>query len=191
MPNTFVTSRRAPIAVPALFLLMFTSFMLSSCDKAKDLVKADVNFEMANIEFAIQPMTAGTGLLAESNTYFNVDSAIKSKAASFGVNNIKSAKLTSCQLTLLNATENNNIAAIQSCKAQLSAGGSQIALAEILNNPDSYATTLSLPVDNTVDLAAYLKATTFSYSLRGTLRRPITQQLDCKLTLTYKLELGL
>ncbi|MFT3824907.1 MAG: hypothetical protein QM731_13375 [Chitinophagaceae bacterium] len=163
--------------------------LFSACDKVKDALNLSITMEMANVEFTIPTQQVGTQTLAEISVPFNVDSLIKAKASGFSVNSIRSAKIKSCTLTLLNGTEANNFAALSACTAAFSSNNitTPVILAQLTSNPDSYATTLNLPVNSDTELKDYLKASSFSYVISGTTRRAITTALQCKATITYEL----
>jgi hypothetical protein len=66
-----------------------------------------------------------------------------------------------------------------------------VSIADLSSNPETVASSLTLPVNTTLDLKPYFGATSFSYKLSGTLRKAITKTLTCKATIKYKIEVGL
>jgi hypothetical protein len=175
------------LAALAAFTLLF-----SSCDKLKDLLKANVTLEAGDVSFIIPAQPAGTQTLAEFDVYLNVDSLIKANASSFDISNIRSVKVKSCQLVVLNSTANDHFGVLSTCKAELASNGNSTwtTMAELASNPDATATTLDLPVNSDVELKDYFKATTLSYKISGTTRRATTTALICKAIVKFDAEVG-
>jgi hypothetical protein len=56
----------------------------------------------------------------------------------------------------------------------------------IPNNPDTYAETLTLPVDTTAELKGYLtNGSQFTYTMGGKLRRPTSAPIHCTATFSF------
>lgn len=181
-------------AVPALltFLSIATVVSFSSCDKIKDALKVDIVMQTADVSFSIPVQPVGTQQLSQFSVYLNVDSIIKKKNSSLGIDNIKSVKMKSCTLVLLNAEGNNNFGALSAAKAELSSNSNStlVTIAELSSNPDVAATSLTLPV-TTTELKGYFQGTNFTYRLTGTTRRATTKTLECRATIQFDVEAGL
>ncbi len=175
----------------SLWLCLAISFLSIRCDKVKDLVSVNLELQMANIEFSIPPQAQGTQGLAEFSTHLNVDSIIKSKSPSLGVNNIKSVKIKSCTIQLLNASGDDHFGALSAYKVELGSNGNWTIVAEQANNPDAASSTLTVPVNSAEDFKPYFIGSSFAYKLSGTTRRATTQTLACKATIVFDVKAGL
>jgi hypothetical protein len=60
----------------------------------------------------------------------------------------------------------------------------------VTSNPDTYATTLSIPVKD-VDLKDYFSSTILYYRITGTARRATTTTLSGTATIQFDIEAGL
>lgn len=166
----------------------------ASCDKLKDMVKINVGVQSQNGEFKIDPIPgAGENELGAANVYVNVDSIIKTQNSSVGVGNIKSAKVTEVTLEILNPSADNNFAVVESAKVSLSSDTKTevVTIAELTGNPDEYKTTINIPLNGEVDLADYMRGSSFTYKLWAKTRRGTTEVINCKATVKYDLVVGL
>src|ERR1043165_6241134 len=99
-----------------LLLAGIAALGITSCNKIKDLAKIKLGAQTQDIEFVIPVMQqGGEQQLAAANAQLNIDSVIKAYNSSFGVNNIKSAKVTGVTLTVLDADADNNLAIVENC----------------------------------------------------------------------------
>ena len=182
-----MTKNRAKVAFAITTITIALTVL--SCSKLANLLTFRLGMQTKSFDFTI-PVTTNTGAMAVGPivTAFNVDSFIKANTASqLGVANIKSVKLSSVVLTLNNADAANNFQNFAFVNLDLSSNtnGTPYTMS-IPNNPDSYASTLSLPVDTTVDLSTYI-GNEFTYTVRGNLRKPTTKELNCTATVTFNL----
>lgn len=157
--------------------------MLASCTKLADNLQYNLDMQTAEVDVLIPSSSDTTANISgtESNSY-NIDSFIRANTgAALGISNISSAKMKSCVLTLTNANSANNFQNFKSCFGSFyTSSNTSPYMVSIANNPDSYNTILSLPVDTTTELKSYLTATNFTYRLGGKLRRATTDTLHCK-----------
>jgi hypothetical protein len=180
-----------------LSLLAFTGSMamFTSCDKLKEQVEKALNFDLvfqtAGTSFTIpEQSTTGTYTDTKSET-FDMNQFIKDKTDNqLSVDNIRTAKIKSCKLTLTDADADNNFQNFSKAKVILKVAGQPDITMEISDNPDTYATELSLPVDATKDLVPYLKATTFTYEVSGTLRKITTKDLTMNVKFEFDVNVG-
>ena len=93
----------------------------------------------------------------------------------------------SCVLTLQNPTPTDNFANLSSCSASFSTNNENPYEISVSNNPDVYATSLTLPVDTSVQLKSYINGNDFNYSLGGQLRRASKDTLQCTIQFTYSI----
>jgi hypothetical protein len=176
-----------------LLTLTFLGLILS-CDKLKELAKA--KFNMVNDTVEIIVPASGTGLTYSKSESFkmNLDSILKAENIDLSQENIKSFKLNSAELTLLNADSANNFANIQTCIVSFYSNTNMTPteIATLASNPNTYATTLNVPVNQTIDVKEYAKtANTFYYTVSGTLRKATSKDLRMKIKINYAVEAGL
>lgn len=176
-----------------LFSLGFIVCILS-CDKLKELAKAKFNMVNDTVEIII-PASGSSLTYSKSESFkLNLDSLVKAQNIDLSQENIKSFKLNSAEVSLLNADTANNFANIQSCTISFYTNVNMTAtqIGNLANNPNVYATTLNIPVDQTVDLKEYVKtANTFYYSVAGSLRVKTSKDLKMKIKVNYSVEAGL
>ncbi len=171
------------------------AFALASCKKIKDAVKVNVALQMADISFTIPVIEhEGAVTLGEFDVYVNVDSIIKAKNSKLGAEHIKSVKIKSCTVQILDDTiyPDDNFTVLQSCRAELSSNTKTAW--ETIAHTDSPVETphkLELPVNSSLELKDYFKGTWFSYRITGTAVRPTTHTIDCKATLQFDISAGL
>ena len=180
-----------------LFLsaIAFTAFLLQSCDKVKDVVKANVDVNSTELAFDIPPVdnTEPNAALGAFTANVNVDSIIKAANSKLGAGNITNAKLTSMSITLLNNDDTTNFANLESCSVSLSSNNKTdlVVIASALNNPNTPASYLDLNPNTDIELKDYLNATTLNYSLSGKMRTPTKHVLKAKATIKYALTVSL
>ena len=175
-----------------LLLAGIAALGFTSCEKVKDLAKIKLGAQSQDIEFVIPVMQQGGDQeLAAANTQLNIDSVIKAYNSSFGVANIKSAKVKSVTFSVIDADQENNLAIVENCSVQLASDTKPefVTIAEIIGNPDEYATSIEIPVKD-VDLATYLTSNNYSYKVLAKTRRGTTKELNCKASISYELEVG-
>jgi hypothetical protein len=176
------------ITIVASFAVIAT---LQSCSKlAQSLVFNNLNLQPGALTFTIpaNPDTNAVITLGSATNSYNVDSFIKANTANqLGVSNINSVKLASCVITITaGASTTNNLANFQSCNASFYSNTETAPFVlSVPNNPDTYATTLTMPVDTTTELKSYLSGTNFNYSVSGKLRRPTTAPLTCTVNYSF------
>lgn len=175
--------------ITALGILLF-----SSCDKLKEVLNADINLNPQDIEFTI-PIIAATGAttISDVNIQMNIDSIIKANNVKLSANNIKSVKLKSCTLTLLDGDSSNNFSALEAISMKFNSNlkTDYINIIDVTNNPDIEAQSLEIPINTTIDLKDYFNATSFSYSIGGIARKTTSKTIQCKAALKYSLNVGL
>lgn len=179
--------RKHLIAIGAIIVTISAITMFQSCSKIGSLLNFTLNMQTESFTVTIPPSgTSGTFTVAPTTTEYNVDSFIKAETANqLGIANIKSVKLSSVVFTLNNADSTNNFQNFQALSASFTSNTDATPYdISISDNPNTYATTLSLPIDTTAQLASYI-GTTFSYNVSGSLRAPTTIPLNCTITVTF------
>ncbi len=139
-----------------------------------------------NFTIPVSADTSGTITVGPVTTSFNVDSFIKANTSNqLGASNTTSVKLTSVYLVLNNATSASNFQDFASCSGSFYSNTDNTPYTiSIPDNPDTYSSTLSLPVDGSVELKSYI-GDQFTYSVTGRLRHPVPTPLNCTMTVTY------
>ncbi|MCA8829657.1 hypothetical protein [Hymenobacter pini] len=173
----YLTTTRRFRSVAAAGLLSATALASTSCDKIKDAVKINFAYNVADVDFTINPTNQTTFSTTASKTSTLQAELDKNKAA------VQAVKLKSLQFTLL-STNSNNFGLISSGEAYLSANGSSVKLGEF-QNPATNTQTITVPVQNSDDLKQYLQASQFTVELRGTTRQPITQPMQVRAAIGF------
>jgi hypothetical protein len=128
----------------------------------------------------------------------DIDSIIKSKTANtYGINNVDEFKLKSCELTILTGSSTaNNFANFKSAKASITTNANLTPslVGEVTNNPNVFATSLTLPVNTTTNYKNYLPSSgpvTIMYDMKGALRAPVTAPMTVKVVAKYSIHVTL
>lgn len=183
--------KKKPYLFTASAVALFAgSIALHSCTKLVNNLQRDLEMETTTVEMVIPPVTDTTLAFTGSETnYYNVDSFIKASTANvLGLNNITSAKISSCQITIDNPSTANNFANFKSCSASFHTNTNTTPYTvSVASNPDVYSTTLNLPVDTSADVRGYFNGNQFTYALTGALRRGTTDSLRCKMVVKFKM----
>lgn len=177
----------------SLIALLTLGFFTSSCDSVKDIIKFNLPEQTIEVEFDIPATNTGDKSLAAFNVRLDMDSLIKANASNFSADNIQTAKITGVRVEASNTEENgDHFGALQSAKAQLSSNtnATLVTIAELANNPETYAASLILPVKD-VELKDYFKATNFTYIFSGYVRTATTTTLHCKAYIKFDGKLSL
>ena len=165
-----------------------------SCTKSVKPEPTTLLMEATSATVVLPPYSqTGIAFSGTCQSRFNVDSFIK--ASTKGVRSLKnmtSAKIASCELTIENAGDAANFANFKACSGAFHTNGvSDDFGVAVSNNPDQYASSLSLPIDTTEELKSYLQdANTFTYRFRGSLRRPTSDSIRCKITFRFNVALN-
>jgi hypothetical protein len=174
----------------AILILPLT--VITSCKKTDTLVQVNVPLQMAQISYTI-PMNQ-TSIDTTISVYCNVDSIIRaSNANSFNISNIKSVTATSANTILTGTTDvADNFGNLSSLSIAISSISDTTAtiFAQVTNNPGTFATSLNIPVNDTVNLKNYFDATLFNFTLRSTLTTPTTIALQAQATIQFNIVVG-
>lgn len=133
--------------------------------------------------------------LGSEETYFNLDSTIKTYTSdAFNISSVENLKAGIEELTInLNGSGEqapdsaNNLSNFETIQVSFYSDTNPTPVMYETSNADVYATSVSLPVDKTVDLLSYMKGTKFIYTIRGKLRRGTTHPLPCTMTIKYRI----
>ncbi len=175
---------------PTLAIACFSIIGLNSCSKLAKNLQYNLEMQTASVDVVIPPYSDSNVAVSGTQTnYYNIDSFIKKNTGDvLGVSNISSATIKSCVLTLANPTSSRNFANFKSCNASFYTNGNTTPFTvNIPNNPDVYSEQLSLPVDSTAELKGYItNGNQFTYTLGGSIRRPLNDSLHCHMVITFK-----
>jgi hypothetical protein len=171
------------------FMCFVSVIAFSSCEKVKEKLFDAFTAKGADVQFTI-PIIATTNevSIGSSNVNFNIDSTIKANTGGvFGVDILDQVNPEEVTLSLLNPDELNNLANFESFKVQVTTSNNSnpIVIAS-LANPNTYATTVNLTVDNTKQLLDLLKASSVRYEVFGKARRITTKPLNAQLVVKLK-----
>ena len=168
--------------------------MFSSCSKVAAAIAKATGISWTGVDMTVKvpPVTdtmAHSSISTGTFTY-NLDSLIKSQTNNLlGLANIDTFEITSCTLTIENPDANNNFGDFESAQVSFttSFNGDNVTVAQVDNNPATYAATLNIPI-NVINLKSYvspLGATTFNYNVGGKLRSATTDSLTVNIHLGY------
>ncbi len=173
----------------SILVLAMSVFVISSLQSCTKLGK-NLHFNLpmqtgtATITFPASGSTTGQINFGTTTVGYNVDSFIMASTANqLNSSNISSVKIVGMKLTLTNPNIENNFANLQSVNAAFTSNSNQTPYIVSLGNiPDTYTTTIDLPVDST-ELKSYL-GSQFTYTINAVLRRATTIPLNC--TVSYQ-----
>ena len=172
----------------SILLIIISVISLQSCTKIGAMLQYDIPVQSGSVTITIPPTSiTSAGFSGAGSNSINIDSVIKANTAGLlGVNNITSVKLTSATMTLQNADANDNFANFKSVYASFTSNsdGSPYQIS-IANNPDAFASSISIPVDTTAELKNYISGSDFTYTAGGQLRTATTVSLICTINFTF------
>ena len=151
------------LSIVATLALATGLMMFQSCDKIKDALKANVTVKAASGETTVQPITDLNGLhvLLIDSADFDADKAIRENTEDkLNINNIKSAKVKKCVLTIVNPDNDNNWANFESGKLHFHVNNTAPEVVIDISNPDEYKDKLEIPAEKfPADMIPYVKGT--------------------------------
>jgi hypothetical protein len=172
-----------------LFLLL--PVIITSCKKTSTLVQGNVAIQMPMVTFTIQANQTSTDTTI--SVYYNVDSAIRKSNASFNITNIKSVTATAVNSALTGPTDAiDNFGNVSSLAVSITStsDNTNAVFAQVTNNPNSYATVLSIPANNNVVLKNYFDASSFNFTFNGTLSTATTIPLQAQAIIQFNIVVG-
>lgn len=168
--------------------------VLNSCNKIKEALNIDIDLNPDDIEFTIPIITqTGSQTISDVNVNIDIDSIIKANNDKLALSNIKSVKVKSCTITMLDGDVNNNFSALEAVNIQFQSNvnATPVTVVDLTNNPDVEAYSLTVPINTTVELKEYFKANTFSYRILGNARKTTNKEIHCKASIKYSMNVGL
>lgn len=173
-------------------IFIFPLTVITSCKKSDTLVQVNVPLQMAQIAYTI-PINQSS-IDTTISVYCNVDSIIKANNTdSFNISNIKSVTVTSANTILTGTTDAaDNFGNLSSLSVSISSTSDTAAniFAGLTNNPGTFATSLNIPVNTTVNLKNYFDATLFNFTFRSGLAAPTTIDLPAQATIQFTIVVG-
>lgn len=176
-----------------VFSLIFAVGFLTSCKKIKENLQTDFDYEAEAITVTIPAVPiAGEGLEMTTEVAMDLDAIIRNNAPLVSANNVREINLTGITIELAGADEDNNLQNLETIRVAVGADGvGEQVIAEIVDNPDVYETSLSLPVtDGKVDLKPYILKKKFDYTLYVKPRRGTTKSLTVTVKTFYTFVVG-
>jgi hypothetical protein len=178
-----------------LLVLLPVILLLYSCSKGNEHLSRDLYTAFIPITFDIPAIAlADTSItITEVKSSINLDSIIKRNAgASFGAADIKSIKLRSIKMDVVNFDTTYNFRLIDSLQLRLRAGTDTTkTLAQAISNPDISSQTLNLPLSPLQpELKSIMNMPSFLYLITGRIRRQTTKAFKATITAQYKITVG-
>jgi hypothetical protein len=177
-----------------VFTLIFATGFLTSCNKIKENLKADFDYEAEAITLTIPAVpVVGDGIELTTEVAMDLDAIIQQNAPLVSANNVRQINLTGITVELADADEDNNLQNLETIRVAVGADGvGEQVIAEIADNPDVYETSLSIPVtDGAVDLKPYIMKKKFDYTLHVKPRRGTTKSLNVTIKTFYTFVVGM
>lgn len=176
--------------------LMIGALSLQSCSKIADKLaegkSGNISWDGNDIIINVPPITDNVVHLATGTFEMDIDSFINANnttGLTIDLSKIDSFKVTSCQLTIQNPTSADNFQdfELSALYFNTNVNTTTATIGEIDNNPDTYASSLSLPTDPTLNLKSYVNdgKVYFNYVLGVKARRNTSTTLQVKIHVTY------
>jgi hypothetical protein len=168
--------------------------MFNSCSKVANAVAQALTWQGVDVSFTVSPIsdTVNQQSIGTGTFTYNLDSFIKAKTSNLlGLKNVDTLRFSTCTLTITNnADANNNFQNFEMASASFStsANTTSTSLGQITNNPNTYATILSIPVNSTTNLKSYIPnsgSLTVNYTCSGKLRTKTTNTLTINAHVDY------
>ena len=170
------------LKVAAIIAVAFVTFATTSCKKGVDITFTQ-NF--SSINFVVK-QTTQQGSITMSGVNVNTGISQLASDKGFNINDLKSAKIKTCTLTINDTIlPHVTFAMIDSISAQLSSTG--LSTVTIANNAGTLSgSTLSMNL-NSVDVAPYIKANTFSFQVIGHTNAPVPHDVPMNAAVTFEI----
>ena len=164
--------------------IVITSFiMMGGC--VEKLVKVDFDYTSSgDFKTTVLP-TTGNNTFGSSVVTSELKQKVEENGAS--LNDLDELKLKSASVAFKTPTQTDNFNGVENIEIWISADGlAPIKLASKTGVADGL-TSVSLDVNTTDNLANYIKATTFTYEIKGTNSEPLPA-MDLKVITTYNVK---
>lgn len=177
--------------IPILLAIgMITLTSLTACTKLIQALFPSFETQIRTVEVTIPvvPGTTAETTLGSASVRYNLDSVIKEHTVNqFDINKMATVKVKSVTINLSNADQTNNIANFESVRLNLTTdnNGTPTTIAST-TIPDTYSTSLTVPVTNSPELKEYLKGNQITYTVLGKARRATTKSLNAVIVVTLQ-----
>ncbi len=176
-------------------LFLSCCFSFYSCSKIADQLAQAISWNGVDVTFDVPPTSSTSyASIGSASFTYDLDSFIKAYTSNaLSLKNLTKFTFKSCKLTILNPDTANNFANFEKAKAEFStsANSTTAVLGEVTNNPNTYAETLDIPINNTSNMVSYLPSSgpvTINYNISGLLRTPVTTTLHVQAHIEYDIE---
>ena len=179
-----------PISV---LTLIFTIGFLASCKKVKEVLQVDFDYNAEPITVTIPAVPiAGQGFELSQGITMDLDAIIRENAPVGSSHNVREINLTGMTIEIAGADEANNLQNLETIRMTVGAEGlDDKVIAEVAENPDEYAASLSLPIPGgAADLKPYIMKKNFDYKLYVKPRRGTTKSLTVTVKTSYTFVVG-
>ena len=178
MKKLLIAGLALALTAPVLFL--------NSCDKAAVVVNFDMGY--GNVLFTVDTTSAsGTMMLDQQTITTNIDSFLNANGVS--KDDIKEIHIKSAHFALVSGMPNFDVLATPgSAQGLIGPTGGTLSQFASFDAIPAGATEFDMTVDGSMDLASYLKSTTFDIAARGTTTGPVTAQTVIKGNFTFSVK---
>jgi hypothetical protein len=176
------------------FLALLPLFILSSCEKVKDILSFDIPVEQT-YDFEIPAIDTVGSLTIESPAIsIDIEKMLKEKNENLSLGNIKEARIASIKLVVKEGSrmENNNLMSLKDIDLEFKSSvmPSWMSLTNGKITPDQpYEYTL--PVNSSFDFKDYFKDNTFYFQITASNITKIIQTIPCTIQFKFIVRAGL
>ena len=174
-------------------LLVAIIAMASSCKKVEETTDQNITITSDAISTNIDPVSNITtnATLGTFTLPIDLGAKIQEKASLLGLKNLKSVKIQSVTIELLNGTPGNDFGNLESVEVEISADNQAAQFAARIANNTTTGNKLVVPANGNVELKTLVTGVNVSYRLKGKLRQAITKVLNAKVSAKYTLVVGI
>jgi hypothetical protein len=176
-------------------ILLAAASVFAACSKGNEHLSRDVYTPLTTVAFDMPIITQvdTSQTILELETPLNLDSIVKNTAgANYGASDIKSIKLRSLRLDVLDFDTTYNFRLVDSLQLQLRNGtDTTTRLAQTISNQDFSSQTLSPTLSaQQPELKSFYRNSGFLYLITGRMRRVTTKPFRLSMTAQYKITVG-
>lgn len=176
-------------------IFLAAATILAACSKGNEHLSRDVYTPLTTVTFNMPAVTQvdSSQTILEVETPLNLDSIIKNTAgANYGISDIKSIKLRSLRLDVVDFDTTYNFRLVDSLQVRLRNDGDTTArLAQTISNLDFSSQTLNPALSTQQpELQSFFRNSSFLYLLTGRMRRVTTKPFRVNMTTQYKITVG-
>ena len=178
-----------------LLIFMLPILFLLACSKGNEHITRDLYTIALPVAFNFPAITDSTQVtdITEFKGSTNIDSLIRTSTSSqFGTENIESIKISAVKLDIVNSDTTYNFRLLENLTVSLKGRTTTSdVLARITNNSDLISSSLILPVTGAdVELKEIFNTGSYTYVLRGKVRRKTPRLFKATVTAQYRITLA-